>query len=167
MPWVNDLPAEQLARQHSTLGCYLNLLPAGMEWRAVHRQLLAYLKGTLRRIRARRSAAGEATGGAAAAGEDPTVPAVASPITTPSTAAATGNADMPASTSLPNMPAVAVAAATRSSTPSSSPVSVKGDAGVGMAQSQPKDQQKEAQQQPPADNKPPEAAAATPEPGAA
>lgn len=49
MPWLNDLPAELLSRQHATLACYLNLIADGMEWRAVHRQLLAYLRVRRRR----------------------------------------------------------------------------------------------------------------------
>ncbi len=44
LPYVNDLPAEHLARQTSTFGCYLDLLAQGMEWQAVHRQLMAFMR---------------------------------------------------------------------------------------------------------------------------
>lgn len=104
MPWLNELPEDQLARQHCTLACYLGLLREGMPWRAVHRQLLAYLRGTLRRILARR-------GGGAAAGQPEA--AGASPVTTPS-GAPSGEGDpphhLPASGSEPSLHAAAGAA---------------------------------------------------------
>ena len=44
LPYINDLSAEHLARQISTFGCYLDLLGHGMEWQAVYRQLMAFMR---------------------------------------------------------------------------------------------------------------------------
>lgn len=44
LPWLNELSAEHLARQVSTFACYLDLLGQGMEWQAVLRQLMAFMR---------------------------------------------------------------------------------------------------------------------------
>ncbi|PRW59071.1 Mitochondrial import receptor subunit TOM40-1 [Chlorella sorokiniana] len=107
LPYINDLSGEHLARQTSTFGCYLDLLGQGMEWQAVHRQLMAFMRGTLRRILSRRpqtsGPAAEGEDGAAAEGAKPSASSPARPTTGPSAAAADQERDLPASGSTPGM----------------------------------------------------------------
>jgi hypothetical protein len=44
MPHLNDLPPDRLAREHSSLSCYLDLLAGGMQWRVVRTQMVAFLR---------------------------------------------------------------------------------------------------------------------------
>ncbi|GAB4823890.1 hypothetical protein N2152v2_010936 [Parachlorella kessleri] len=59
MPWLNDLSPARLDREFASLAFYLELLEE-LPWKAVWRQIVAYLQGMLRRIALLPSAAASA-----------------------------------------------------------------------------------------------------------